>query len=183
MGPGLRAACMLDHVCDNGDGMGPGGHECNRQDGRSNTFSCEYFLCRSAPIKTRVYGVPSPRTLRTLQVYSRRSTHCQNLWEDLRRWAQKMAEGQLKMASQRGRGARQTLTCLMARILAELDGRLGASQQQQGGEYSALHYCLRLVGCYLGGGCGPVDAPRPGLTLQSRSYVGQGSDVKVLQPS
>ncbi|KAJ1093481.1 hypothetical protein NDU88_006581 [Pleurodeles waltl] len=46
---------------------------------------------------------------------------------------------------------------LMARILAgaylELDGRLRASRQPQGGEYSAHHYNLRMVGWYPGGGC------------------------------
>ncbi|KAJ1117421.1 hypothetical protein NDU88_005621 [Pleurodeles waltl] len=30
---------------------------------------------------------------------------CRKRWEDLRRWAQKTAEAQLVMASQRGRGA------------------------------------------------------------------------------
>ncbi|KAJ1179388.1 hypothetical protein NDU88_004622 [Pleurodeles waltl] len=72
--------------------------------------------------------------MRTLGVYGRRSTHCRKWWDDLRR---KMAEAQLGMASQRGRGARRTLTPLMTCILAmgylELDGRLGASQQAQGG--------------------------------------------------
>ncbi|KAJ1083219.1 hypothetical protein NDU88_003379 [Pleurodeles waltl] len=52
-----------------------------------------------------------------------------------------MAEAQLGMASQRGRGARRTMTPLMFRILAvaypELDGRLRASQQTQGGMWSA----------------------------------------------
>ncbi|KAJ1218489.1 hypothetical protein NDU88_006067 [Pleurodeles waltl] len=76
----------------------------------------------------------------TLRVYDRQSTHCQKRWEDLRRWTRKTAEAQLWMASQRGRSARQTLTLLMARILAlsypELDGHLRASQQLQGGEFS-----------------------------------------------
>ncbi|KAJ1139938.1 hypothetical protein NDU88_006300 [Pleurodeles waltl] len=57
-------------------------------------------------------------------------------WEDLRRWSKKTAEAQLGMASQRGRGARRTMTPLMFRILAvaypELDGRLRPSQQPQG---------------------------------------------------
>ncbi|KAJ1140704.1 hypothetical protein NDU88_007049 [Pleurodeles waltl] len=44
------------------------------------------------------------KDVRTLGVYSRRSTHCWKRWEDLRRWARKMAEAQLGMASQRGRG-------------------------------------------------------------------------------
>ncbi|KAJ1193259.1 hypothetical protein NDU88_002560 [Pleurodeles waltl] len=90
------------------------------------------------------------KDVRTLGVYGRRSTHCQKWWGDLRRWARKTAEAHLGMASQRGRGARRTLTPLMARILAvaypELDGRLRASQHPQGCVYSAHHYSLRTVG-------------------------------------
>ncbi|KAJ1188470.1 hypothetical protein NDU88_005231 [Pleurodeles waltl] len=74
--------------------------------------------------------------VRTLGVYHRRSTHCRKRWEDIRRWSKKTAEAQLGMASQRGRGARRTMTPLMFRILAvaypELDGHLRASQQTQG---------------------------------------------------
>ncbi|KAJ1142805.1 hypothetical protein NDU88_009118 [Pleurodeles waltl] len=48
-----------------------------------------------------------------------------------------MVEAQLGMASQRGRGARRTMTLLKYRILTvaypELDGRLRAPQQPQGG--------------------------------------------------
>ncbi|KAJ1137547.1 hypothetical protein NDU88_003945 [Pleurodeles waltl] len=69
-------------------------------------------------------------------VFDRRSTHCHGRWEDLCRWAKKMAEAQLGLASQRGMGARRTMTTLMFRVLAvaylELDGRLRASQQPQG---------------------------------------------------
>ncbi|KAJ1102090.1 hypothetical protein NDU88_007146 [Pleurodeles waltl] len=76
------------------------------------------------------------KEVRTLGVFDRRSTHCHKRWEDLRRWARKMAEAQLGLASQRGRGAPHILTPLMFRILAvacpELDGRLKASQQPQG---------------------------------------------------
>ncbi|KAJ1081848.1 hypothetical protein NDU88_002021 [Pleurodeles waltl] len=76
------------------------------------------------------------KDVRTLGVYHRRSTHCLKRWEDLRHWSKKTAEAQLGMASQRGRGARRTMTPLMSRILAvaypELDGRLRASQQPQG---------------------------------------------------
>ncbi|KAJ1105974.1 hypothetical protein NDU88_003377 [Pleurodeles waltl] len=72
------------------------------------------------------------KDVRTLGVYGRRSKR----WEDLRRWARKIAEAQLGMASQRGRGAHRTLTPPMACILVvaypELDGRLSASQQPQG---------------------------------------------------
>ncbi|KAJ1110394.1 hypothetical protein NDU88_007746 [Pleurodeles waltl] len=45
------------------------------------------------------------KEVRTLGVYHRRSTHCCKRWEDLRRWSKKMAEAQLGLASQRGRGA------------------------------------------------------------------------------
>ncbi|KAJ1128827.1 hypothetical protein NDU88_007201 [Pleurodeles waltl] len=48
--------------------------------------------------------------MRTLGVYGRWGTHCRKQWEDLRRWARKMEEAQLGMASQRGRGACRTLT-------------------------------------------------------------------------
>ncbi|KAJ1151730.1 hypothetical protein NDU88_004510 [Pleurodeles waltl] len=69
----------------------------------------------------------------TLGVYGRQSTHCRKRREDLRRWAQKMAEAQLGMAFQRGRGARRTR--ILAVAYPELDGHLGASQQQQGASY------------------------------------------------
>ncbi|KAJ1202522.1 hypothetical protein NDU88_006321 [Pleurodeles waltl] len=82
------------------------------------------------------------KEVRTLGVYHRRSTHCQKRWEDIRRWSKKTAEAQLEMDSQRGRGARRTMTPLVFRILAvaypELDGRLRASQQPQGGEYTLI---------------------------------------------
>ncbi|KAJ1178216.1 hypothetical protein NDU88_003463 [Pleurodeles waltl] len=77
---------------------------------------------------------------RTLGVHQRRGTHCRKRWEDIRRWSKKTAEAQLGIASQRGRGARRPMTPLMFRILAvaypELDGRLRASQQTQGDEYT-----------------------------------------------
>ncbi|KAJ1199550.1 hypothetical protein NDU88_003384 [Pleurodeles waltl] len=50
------------------------------------------------------------KEVRTLRVFDRRSTHCCKRWEDLRRWARKTAETHLGLASQRGRGARHTLT-------------------------------------------------------------------------
>ncbi|KAJ1203706.1 hypothetical protein NDU88_007487 [Pleurodeles waltl] len=75
-------------------------------------------------------------------VYNKRSTHCRKRWEDIRRWIKKTAEAQLGMASQRGRGARRTMTPMMFRILAvaypELYRRLRASQQPQGGEYTRI---------------------------------------------
>ncbi|KAJ1092360.1 hypothetical protein NDU88_005471 [Pleurodeles waltl] len=87
------------------------------------------------------------KEVRTLGIYHRRSTHCQKRWEDLRRWSKKTAEAQLGKASQHERGARRTMTPLMYRILAvaypELDGRLRASQQPQGGEYSIIQLTLR----------------------------------------
>ncbi|KAJ1163826.1 hypothetical protein NDU88_004278 [Pleurodeles waltl] len=90
------------------------------------------------------------KDVRTLGVHSRQSTNCRKRWEDLRRWAQKTAEGQLGMASQQGRGARRSLTPLIACILAvaypELDGRLRAAEQQ--GEYSVcdIHHFLPGMG-------------------------------------
>ncbi|KAJ1191329.1 hypothetical protein NDU88_000645 [Pleurodeles waltl] len=89
------------------------------------------------------------KDIRTLGVYHRRSTHCRKRWEDIRRWSKKTAQAQLGMASQRGRGAHRTMTPLMFRILVvaypELDGRLGASQQPQGGEYTLIQLILRAV--------------------------------------
>ncbi|XP_069089484.1 myb-related transcription factor, partner of profilin-like [Pleurodeles waltl] len=76
------------------------------------------------------------KDVRTLGVHQRLGTHCRKRWEDIRRWSRKTAEAQLGMASQRGRGARRTLTPLMSRILAvaypDLDGRVRTSQQTQG---------------------------------------------------
>ncbi|KAJ1083506.1 hypothetical protein NDU88_003665 [Pleurodeles waltl] len=72
-----------------------------------------------------------------LGVFDRWSTHSRKRGEDLRRWAKRMAEAQLGLATQRGRGARRTLAPLMFCILAvaypELDERLKASRQPQGG--------------------------------------------------
>ncbi|KAJ1080606.1 hypothetical protein NDU88_000800 [Pleurodeles waltl] len=66
------------------------------------------------------------KDVRTLGFHHIRSTHCRKRWEDIRRWSKKTAEAQLGMASQRGRGARRTMTPLMFRILVvaypELDG-------------------------------------------------------------
>ncbi|KAJ1176602.1 hypothetical protein NDU88_001873 [Pleurodeles waltl] len=95
---------------------------------------------------TLLYGPPDKqkkgiwraivKEVQTLGVFDRRSTHCRKQWEDLHCWERRMAEAQLELASQRGRGARRTLTPLMFRILAvtypELDGCLKASQQPQG---------------------------------------------------
>ncbi|KAJ1152318.1 hypothetical protein NDU88_005093 [Pleurodeles waltl] len=50
------------------------------------------------------------KDVRTLGVYHRQSTHCRKRWEDICRWSKKPAEAQLGMASQRGRGARRTMT-------------------------------------------------------------------------
>ncbi|KAJ1107686.1 hypothetical protein NDU88_005075 [Pleurodeles waltl] len=101
----------------------------------------------------------------TLGVHRRRSTHRRKRWEDIRRWSKKTAEAQLGMASQRGRGARRTMTPLMFRILAvaypELDGRLRASQQTQGGETNIILLTLRAVKVS-GWGRRAVGFPRPG---------------------
>ncbi|KAJ1152594.1 hypothetical protein NDU88_005369 [Pleurodeles waltl] len=106
------------------------------------------------------------KDVRTLGVHHRRRTHCRKRWEDIRRWSKKTAEAQLGMASQRGRGARRTMTPLMFRILAvaypELDGRLRASKQTQGGEYTLIQLTLRAVEVS-GWGRRAVGFPRPGL--------------------
>ncbi|KAJ1160704.1 hypothetical protein NDU88_001197 [Pleurodeles waltl] len=77
------------------------------------------------------------KEVRTLGAHQRQGTHCRKKWEDICRCSKKTAEAQLGMASQRGRGARGTMTPLMFWILAvaypELDGRLRTSQQTQGG--------------------------------------------------
>ncbi|KAJ1207346.1 hypothetical protein NDU88_002737 [Pleurodeles waltl] len=94
-----------------------------------------YTVAVSANQKKDIWR-PIAKDVRTLGVHLRRSTHCRKRWEDIRRWSKKTAEAQLGMASQRGRGARRTMTSLMFRILAvaypELDGRLRASQQTLG---------------------------------------------------
>ncbi|KAJ1186415.1 hypothetical protein NDU88_003196 [Pleurodeles waltl] len=105
------------------------------------------------------------KDVRTLGVYHRQSTHWRKRWEDIRHWSKKTAEAQLGMASQRGRGARRTMTPLMFRILAvaypELDGCLGASQQPQGGEYTLILLILCAVEVS-GWGRWAVGFPRPG---------------------
>ncbi|KAJ1209107.1 hypothetical protein NDU88_004486 [Pleurodeles waltl] len=73
------------------------------------------------PLYAKLYGRPEEQVsadqkkglwqaiateVRALGVYNRRSTHCRERLEDLRRWARQTAEVQLGMASQRGRGAR-----------------------------------------------------------------------------
>ncbi|KAJ1170833.1 hypothetical protein NDU88_002704 [Pleurodeles waltl] len=105
------------------------------------------------------------KDVRTLGVYHRRSTHCRKRWEDIRRWSKKTVEAQLGMASQRGRGARRTMTPLMFTILAvaypDLDGHLRASQQPQGGEYS-LNLLILHTGEASGWWRWAVGFPRPG---------------------
>ncbi|KAJ1215772.1 hypothetical protein NDU88_003379 [Pleurodeles waltl] len=105
------------------------------------------------------------KDVRTLGVYHRRSTRCHKRWEDIRRWSKKPAEAQLGMASQCGRGACRTMTPLMFRILEvvypELDGRLRASQQPQGGEYTLIQLIQRAVEAS-GWGRWAVGFPRPG---------------------
>ncbi|KAJ1097837.1 hypothetical protein NDU88_002953 [Pleurodeles waltl] len=111
----------------------------------------EKLVDRVLPQYTLLYGPPDQQVsahqkkdiwraiakdVRSLWVHQRRGTHWRKRWEDICRWSKKMAEAQLGMASQRGRGARRTMTPLMFCILAvaypELDGRLRASQQTQG---------------------------------------------------
>ncbi|KAJ1098060.1 hypothetical protein NDU88_003176 [Pleurodeles waltl] len=105
------------------------------------------------------------KDVRTLGVHHRRSTHCRKRWEDIRCWSKKTAEAQLGMASQRGRGDHRTMTPLRFRILAvaypELDGRLRASQQTEGGEYNIIQRTLSTVKVS-GWGRRAVGFPRPG---------------------
>ncbi|KAJ1218575.1 hypothetical protein NDU88_006153 [Pleurodeles waltl] len=112
------------------------------------------------------------KDVRALGGPHRRSTHCRKRWEDIRRWSKKTGESQLGMASQRRRGARRTMTPLMFRILAvahlEVDGRLRASQQPQGGEYRHIHL-IQLALEVSGWGRWAVGSPRPGRVLQARS--------------
>ncbi|KAJ1214966.1 hypothetical protein NDU88_002576 [Pleurodeles waltl] len=79
------------------------------------------------------------RVVRTLGVYIRGSTHCRKRWEDLRRLARKTCEAQLGKSSEPGRGAHRALIrkmhCILAVAYPDLDGRLKAAQQTQGGEY------------------------------------------------
>ncbi|KAJ1188785.1 hypothetical protein NDU88_005542 [Pleurodeles waltl] len=84
MYPGRRIGCVLAYVCGNIDVKG-------------------------AHQKKGIWRAIA-KDVRALGVYSRRSTHCQKWWGDLRRWAWKTAEAQLGMASQQGRSARRTLT-------------------------------------------------------------------------
>ena len=67
----------------------------------------------------------------------RHRTRCRKRWEDLRRWSHKIAEARLGVSSLSGRGAHQTLTPLMERVLAvaypQLAGRLRDQQQPEGG--------------------------------------------------
>ncbi|KAJ1140325.1 hypothetical protein NDU88_006682, partial [Pleurodeles waltl] len=71
-----------------------------------------------------------------LGVHSRQNAQCHKRLEDLRRWAQKITEAQLRLSSQCCLGARRAMTPIMARILAvaylELAGHLRAAQQPQG---------------------------------------------------
>ncbi|KAJ1213112.1 hypothetical protein NDU88_000751 [Pleurodeles waltl] len=74
------------------------------------------------------------------------------------------------MASQRGRGARRTLTPLMARILVvaypELDGHLRASQQSQGAKHRGVAPDpLRWAGLCAGEGEQCLGVPRGALSL------------------
>ncbi|KAJ1171250.1 hypothetical protein NDU88_003120 [Pleurodeles waltl] len=119
------------------------GHSCYRLDCLSNVVLLSVLpLQVNAHQKKGIWRAIS-NEVRTLRVYGRRRTHCRKQWEDLRRWAWKTPEAQKGMASQRVRGARQTLTPLMTCILAvafpELDGRLRASHQPQWGDCSDHH--------------------------------------------
>ncbi|KAJ1211025.1 hypothetical protein NDU88_006387 [Pleurodeles waltl] len=114
---------------------------CRAEDRQHTAAAAEIPLQISTHQKKGIWRAIA-KDIRTLGVYHRRSTHCRKRWEDLRRWSKKTADAQLEMASQRGRGARRTMTLLMFRILAvaypELDGHLRASQRPQRGEYTLI---------------------------------------------
>ncbi|KAJ1189000.1 hypothetical protein NDU88_005753 [Pleurodeles waltl] len=80
------------------------------------------------------------KEVQTLGVYNRQSTHCRKRSVDLRLWAQKISEVQLRKSSELGRCASRALTPLMQRILAVvypyLDRHLKAAQQSQGASTS-----------------------------------------------
>ncbi|KAJ1214115.1 hypothetical protein NDU88_001742 [Pleurodeles waltl] len=126
------------------------GHMCDRLDCMCNgVFPSVSPLQISAHQKKGLCRA-NTKDLRTLGVYGRRSTYCRKRWEDLRRWARKTAEAQMGLASQRGRDAGRNLTPLMVSIpvvaYPELDGRLRASQQPQGGIGAEKGEPLALVG-------------------------------------
>ncbi|KAJ1124170.1 hypothetical protein NDU88_002631 [Pleurodeles waltl] len=108
------------------------------------------------------------KEVRGLGVHHRRGTHCRKRWEDIRRGTKKTAESLLGMASQRRRGACRQLSPLMFRILAvaypDLDGRVRAAHQTQGGEYKHHLLCCRAVEVS-GWGRRAVGPPRPGRYL------------------
>ncbi|KAJ1116161.1 hypothetical protein NDU88_004380 [Pleurodeles waltl] len=128
-----------------------------------STEELEKLVDGVPPQYTLLYGPPDKQVsahqkdiwraiakeVRTLGVYHRWSTHCRKKWEDIRSSSKKTVKAHLGMASQRGRGARRTMTPLMFRILAvaypEFYGRLRASQQQQGGEYTLILLIQRAL--------------------------------------
>ncbi|KAJ1083009.1 hypothetical protein NDU88_003170 [Pleurodeles waltl] len=113
------------------------------------SFSPVLFLWVSAHQKKDIWRAIT-KEVWTLEVYQRRSTHSRKRWEDIHRWSRKTAEAQLGVASQRGRGARRTMTPLIFWMLVvaypELDGRLRASQQPQGGEYTPVTSMRAAIG-------------------------------------
>ncbi|KAJ1150849.1 hypothetical protein NDU88_003637 [Pleurodeles waltl] len=116
------------------------------------------------------------KDVRTLGVQHRRSARCCKRWEDIRRWSKKAAEAQLGMASQRGRGARRTMTPLMFRFLAvaylELDGRLRASQQPQGDSGASKWLPILLTEEDVPDNRGLLYAARPGFATPGAFSAG-----------
>ncbi|KAJ1198848.1 hypothetical protein NDU88_002687 [Pleurodeles waltl] len=144
--------------------MGIGGHMYDRLDCMCNDVLLSILPQQVSAHQKKGLWRAITMDMWMLEVYNRWSTHCRKQWKDLRCWARKTAEAQLGMASQLGRGAHRNLTPpLVARILAvaypELDWRLRASQQPQGGEYSGHYFNHWLVAWDLGGDCELVGAP------------------------
>ncbi|KAJ1166814.1 hypothetical protein NDU88_007210 [Pleurodeles waltl] len=89
--------------------VGMWANDCDGVDGYTFSFSLVLFISVSANQKKDIWHAIA-KEVRTLGVHHRRSTHCHKRWEDIRRWSKKTAEAQLGMASQRGMGARRTMT-------------------------------------------------------------------------
>ncbi|KAJ1152345.1 hypothetical protein NDU88_005120 [Pleurodeles waltl] len=131
---------------------------------------------QSAPIRKRVFCMPSPKKVRTLGVFDRRSTHCRKRWDDLRRWARKKAEAQLGLAFQRGRDARHTLIppdvphpgSWLSRVGWALEGITAATR----GGVQIQNHDFAHVKVLPGWGMWAVGAPRPGRKWQGRFHDG-----------
>ncbi|KAJ1217391.1 hypothetical protein NDU88_004985 [Pleurodeles waltl] len=91
-------------------GLGMVGHVHDRLDCSFNVVLLYVLPLHVSACQKKGLWRTIAKEVRSLGVYGRRSTPGRKQWEDQRRWAQKTEEAQLGMASQRGRGARRTLT-------------------------------------------------------------------------